>query len=211
MKNMIGALQWRYATKVFDVNKKLTEEQIDLLLEAVRLSPSSFGLQMWRAIVVTNPEIREKLRQAGYGQSQITDASHLIIFAAKKDLGDSTVDELIELTVRERGVPASDLSVYADMMKQSIASRSEKERIEWASRQAYIALGVLLATAAHEEIDACPMEGFDANAFDEILGFKEKGITACVIATVGFRSEKDQTVELTKMRFPKEEVIQILE
>lgn len=211
MKNMIDAMRWRYATKVFDADKKLSTEQIDLLLEAVRLSPSSFGLQMWKAIVVTNPEIREKLRQAGYGQAQITDASHLIIFAVKKDLDDSTVDELIELTARERGVPTSSLSVYADIMKKSIASRSEKDRIEWASRQTYIALGVLLTTAAHEGIDACPMEGFDVNAFDEILGLKEKNLTTCVIVPLGFRSEKDQTAEYVKVRFPKEEVIQVIE
>lgn len=211
MKNMIDAMKWRYATKVFDADKKLSAEQVDLLLEAVRLSPSSFGLQMWKVILVTNLQIREKLRQAGYGQSQITDASHVVVFAAKKNLGDSMVDELIELTARERGVPASSLSGYADMMKNSITSRSEKERIEWASRQAYIALGVLLATAAHEGIDACPMEGFDVNAFDEILGLKEKNLTACVVASLGFRSEKDQTAQYVKVRFPKEEVVQILE
>jgi nitroreductase / dihydropteridine reductase len=211
MKSMIDALQWRYATKVFDAHKKLSAEQVDLLLEAVRLSPSSFGLQMWKAIVVTNPEIRERLRQAGYGQAQITDASHVIIFAVKKNLNNTTVDELIELTASERGVPASGLQGYADMMKQTLASRSEKERTEWASRQAYIALGVLLATAAHEEIDACPMEGFDVNAFDEILGLKEKNLTTCVVATVGFRAEEDKTAQLQKVRFPKGEVIQIVE
>lgn len=211
MSHVLDAIKWRYATKVFDADKKLNAEQADLLLEAVRLSPSSFGLQMWKAIVVTNPETREKLRQAGYGQSQITDASHLIIFAAKKNLGDSTVDELIELTARERGVPTSNFSAYADMMKKSITSRSERDRIEWASRQVYIALGVLLVTAAHERIDACPMEGFDVNAFDEILGLKEKNLTACVIVPLGFRSEKDQTARYAKVRFPKEEVVQILE
>lgn len=207
MNHILDAMQWRYATKVFDAEKKLTEEQLNTLFEAVRLSPSSFGFQMWQAIVVTNPEIREKLCQAGYGQPQITDASHLIIFAAKRDLGNSTVDEFIELTARERGMSVSELQTYANMMKQSILSRSEKERIEWASRQAYIALGVLLVTAAHEGIDACPMEGFDANAFDEILGLKEKGLATCVIAAIGFRSEKDQTAQLKKIRFPKDEVI----
>ncbi len=208
MKSMIDALQWRYATKAFDASKKLTTEQIDLLLEAVRLSPSSFGLQPWKIIVVTNSEVREKLRQAGYGQAQFTDASHVIIFASKRELSDLDVDEFIGLTARERGIPTSELGEYAGMMKQFLSGLSGEKRIEWASRQAYLGLGVLLATAAHEEIDACPMEGFDPSAFDEILGLKEKGLTACVVATVGFRSEKDQTAQLSKVRFSKKEIIE---
>ena len=211
MKNMIDAMQWRYATKVFDADKKLTKEQIDLLLEALRLAPSSFGLQPWRVIVVTDPDVREKLRQAGYGQAQFTDASQVIVFAAKKDLRDSDVDEFITLTARERGGAVSDLSEYAGMMKQFLSGLSTEKRIEWASRQAYLGLGVLLATAAHEGIDACPMEGFDLSAFNEILGLEEKGLTTCVVATVGFRSETDQTALLPKVRFPKEEFIREIE
>lgn len=208
---MIDALQWRYATKVFDANKKLTAEQSDLLLEAVRLSPSSFGIQPWRVIVVTNPEIRERLRQAGYGQPQITDASHLIVFVTKKNLSDSDVDEFIALTANTRGVSASGLEGYGGMIKQSLSGKSEEKRIEWASRQAYVALGVLLAIAAHEGIDACPMEGFDPSAFDEILGLSEKGLTTCVVATVGFRSEADQTARFPKVRFSQEELIKKVE
>lgn len=204
---MLDALQWRYATKVFDAQKKLTPEQIDLLFEAIRLSPSSFGLQPWRVVVIADTEMREKLRQAAYGQSQITDASHLIVFVVKNNLSEKDVDGFIALMAQEQKTSLSELEKYAHTIKQSLIKRSEKENTEWAIRQAYIALGVLLTVAAHESIDVCPMEGFDATAFDEVLDLKEKNFTTCVIAPIGFRSEQDKAAQLPKVRFSKEQFI----
>ena len=207
MKNTIEALNWRYATKQFDTSKKLSQEQLDMLLEAARLSPSSFGLQPWKFIVVTNPAIRAKLREAAWGQAQITDASALIVFAVKKNINATLVDEFIASVAKTRGLKPEDLKEYADSIKGSIASRTLEGAKEWASRQVYISLGVLLTTAAQAEIDACPMEGFDSKKFDEILGLDALGLESRVLATVGFRSPTDKTAAYKKSRFSKGEVI----
>ncbi|MBI5421114.1 MAG: NAD(P)H-dependent oxidoreductase [Parcubacteria group bacterium] len=206
-KTILEAFTWRYATQKFDTSKKLSDEQLNTLLEVIRLSPSSFGLQPWKFIVVRNPELRVKLRGAGYDQSKITDASHLIIFAVKKNLDDKTVDTYIQSVAQVRGVAFETLKGYGDMIKQFLSSMSQEAKMEWAARQAYIALGVLITAGAVEGIDVGPMEGFDPKKFDEILGLEQMGLETKVIVAVGFRSDDDFPASLTKVRFPKEEVI----
>lgn len=205
--NTLEALQWRYATKQFDATKKLSEEQLNTLTEALRLAPSSFGLQPWKFLVISNPEVRTKLREAAWGQPQVTDASHLIVLAAKTDLSTKSAEEFVATVAKTRNIEVSALQGLHDMIAGSIENRSPEERIEWAARQAYIALGTLLTAAAIEQIDAAPMEGFDPQKFDEILGLAEKNLTSVVIAGVGFRSAEDGMSHAEKVRFPAEEVI----
>jgi nitroreductase len=207
MENVIEALNWRYAVNRFDTAKKLSTVQINELLEAVRLTPSSYGLQPWKFIVVTNPEVRAKLQAAGYNQPKISEASHLIVFAVPTKIDDTLVDTYVQSVSKIRGVPLESLKGYADMIKGSIAGKTPEQRIEWAARQAYIALGVLLTAAAVWRIDAGPMEGFDPAKFDEILGLDELGLRSVVIAAVGYRVIDDVPAEHKQVRFPLKEVV----
>jgi nitroreductase len=207
MQPIIEALNWRYATKQYDQSKKLTETQLNMLMEAVRLAPSSFGLQPWKAFVVHSADVRTKLRAAAWNQSPITEASHFVVFAVPTNLGDDDVSHFIETVAAVRGVPVESLKEYADMIRGAITRLTPEARVQWAARQAYLALGVLLSTAAVEKIDATPMEGFDPKQFDEILGLTDKNYTSVVVATLGFRSSEDAYAHLAKVRFPKEEII----
>lgn len=207
MQNIISALNWRYATKEYDSAKKLSDEQLETLLKSIDLTPTSFGIQAYKTIVVTNPEIREKLRAAAWGQTPITDASHLLVFAVPTNLSDLNVDNFVANIVKTRNVPVESLSGYIDMMKGSINSKTPEQRTEWLSRQVYIALGFLLATAAAGKIDATPMEGFNVKQFNEILGLTEQNLTAVVVAPVGFRSETDSYAKLTKVRFGRDVMV----
>jgi nitroreductase len=207
MKNILDALHWRYATKAYDSSQKISSEQLTQLLEAVRLSPSSFGLQPYKIIHVTNPELREKLKSASWGQSQITEASDLLVFAVPTNLNDSHVDTFIQKTAQARNIPVEQLAEYAGMIKGSINSRSEDEKIYWNAKQAYIALGFLLETAALEKIDVTPMEGFDNAQYNEILGLGDLNLTATVVATLGYRSKDDTYANLAKVRVPIEDLI----
>lgn len=207
MKNILDALHWRYATKAYDSTQKVSPEQLTQILEAVRLAPSSFGLQPYKIIHITNPELREKLKAASWGQTQITDASELFVFAVPTNLNDSHVDTFIERTAAARNMPVEQLAEYAGMIKGSINSRNESERIHWAAKQAYIALGLLLETAALEHVDATPMEGFDNAQYNEILGLTDMNLTAAVVATLGYRSKDDTYAGLAKVRVGMEELV----
>jgi nitroreductase/dihydropteridine reductase len=205
--NVINALEWRYATKKFDPDKKLSAKQLDVLLEALRLSPSSFGLEPWRFIVVTNPKIRARLRTVGFDQPQITDASHLIVFAAAKDIDDALIDQYIQRVANIRRTSIESLRNRSVMIKEYTHAKTEQKRKEWPIRQAYIALGVLLTAAALEGIDACPMEMFDQQKFDEILGLEKLHVESRVIVAVGFRSPNDDYAHAKKVRLSKDQVI----
>jgi len=200
-------MQWRYATKQFDAEKKLSPAQLETLLETLRLAPSSFGLQPWKFIVVTNDEVRAKLREVAWNQPQITDASHLIVFAIKKDIDDALVVEYMQLVSTIRGRSIEDLKGFSEMLNGVIQARSVEENKDWATRQVYLSLGFLLAAAAVEGIDACPIEGFvSSKQIDEILGLEAMGLESKVLAAVGFRLPSDQAAQNPRVRFPKEEV-----
>lgn len=199
-------LQWRYATKKFDSEKKLSEEDLEELLESVRLSASSYGLQPYEVIVVSDPEVREKLKAAAWNQSQITDASQLIVFANYRKISSDHVSEYMQNISETREVPRENLSGMEKMINNTIESRSEENQQVWGSKQTYIALGNLLSSAASMRIDTCPMEGFNQDEFDEILGLKDKNLQSSVIAAVGYRSEEDQNQHLEKVRKNKTEL-----
>ncbi|HEY9001852.1 MAG TPA: nitroreductase family protein [Mucilaginibacter sp.] len=204
--SLIEKLNWRYATKKFDKAKKLSQHQLEELLHAVHLSPSSAGVQSYKIIVVQDAAVREKLQQAAYGQAQIADASQLIVFAAETNLDAQYVKNYIDHVAKSRSIDRSNLEGYEQMINGNVSGMTEEQRITWAKKQAYIALGVLLTSAAELGIDACPMEGFSAPQFDEVLGLKEKGLTTAVIAAIGFRAEDDAYSKLNKVRKPEEEM-----
>ena len=206
-EKVLEQLNWRYAVKAFDSTKKVSDEDWATLEQSLVLAPSSYGLQPYKFIVVTDQELKEKLKPAAYGQSQITDSSHLVVVAYKKSLSDKEIEEFVDLIVKVRGTPREMLADYESAMKSSAKKATEKGYIEtWNSRQAYIALGFLLETAAILGIDACPMEGFDAAQFNEILGLED--YSAVALAAVGYRdAENDWLAPLPKVRFPKEHLI----
>jgi nitroreductase len=207
MKNIIEALNWRYATKKFDQNKKIKQEDLDVLLEALRLSPSSYGLQPWKFILVKNKEMREKIRSVvAYNQPQITDASEMIVFANKKNIDNNLVDEYLQFVSKENNVDLDKLQGLGDMIKGSFSGKSNEELKGWAARQLYLAAGVLITSCAVSSIDACPMEGFDSAKLDELLGLSSLGLESKMIVTMGYRSEDDASLSHKKVRFGKDDV-----
>ena len=204
--SIIDQLHWRYATKKFDSTKKIAADKLNTLLDAVQLSPSSYGLQTYKILVVEDADVRQQLRAAGYGQAQITDASQVIIFASETTIDEARVNEYVDLIAETRNMDRSYLADYEKMMVGAINNMPQDKKINWSHKQAYIALGVLLTAAAELLIDACPMEGFDGPKFDEILGLKEKGLTVSVIAPIGYRAEDDDYAKLAKVRKSKEDL-----
>ena len=208
---LIESLNWRYATKQFDPTRKISAENWATLEEALRLSASSYGLQPWKFLVIENPELRAQLQPVSYGQSQIVDASHLVILATKPNLTEADVDAHIAKIAETTGAPAEALAPLRGMMVGAIvAGKTEQERKEWAFNQTYIALGNLLTSAALLGIDACPMEGFSREDYDKILGLPEQGLHAAVVVTLGYRSSEDKYGNAPKVRFDREQVIQTL-
>jgi len=206
-RQLLDRLNWRYATKQFDPTRKINAQDWATLEDALLLTPSSGGLQPWKFIVVTDPAVRAKLSPASYGQPQITNASHLVVLAAKKNFSETDVDAFIARAAVTRGVSVESLAPFRDMLVGGIVrAMDEQARDAWARNQAYIALGNLLTSAALLGIDACPMEGFDRAQYDEILGLKAQGYASAVIATVGYRAATDQSASAPKVRFPKERV-----
>lgn len=204
--SLVDKLNWRYATKKFDSTKKISAAKLDYLLDAVQLAPSSIGLQHYRVLVIDNADTLIKLREAAYNQPQITDASQLFVFAAETNINEDFGKAYIHRVAKTRNVSHESLAGFATMVSGAINGRSSEQLLEWAKKQAYIGLGVLISAASEQDIDTCPMEGFDAAKFDEILGLKDKGLTATVMATVGYRADDDPYSKLAKVRRPKEEL-----
>lgn len=203
--DILSKLNKRYATKVFDKTKEVSEADMETLLEAIRLSASSFGLQPYKVLVVTDPAIREELKKVAWNQPQITDASALLIFAAKVDTNAASIDEFVDLVADTRNIPKEALAGYRDMMKGSVQGMSQEQIETWVSKQAYIALGFGLVAAAVLGLDACPMEGFSGDDFDRILDINKLGLKSKVVMAVGYRSEEDKYQHLAKVRPKKKD------
>ena len=198
----IKQLEWRYATKKFDANKKVSEDDLEVLKKAIQLSVSSYGLQLYKVLVIENKEIRKKLKLASWNQSQVTDASHLFVFCNYTDAKPESIDEFINLTADIRNLSLEKLQGYGDFIKTKLEEKSAAERYYWLKSQTYIALANLLSACAALKIDACPMEGFDAEEYNSILGLRENELNASVIVAVGYRSDEDRTQDLPKVRKP---------
>ena len=208
--NIVDGLKWRYATKRFDVNKKLSKDQIEYLKQAVNYIPSSYGLQPYKVLVVEDGEIRKRLSEAAYGQPAITEASQLFIFVNYTEYGTEKVDEFLKLGAETNNYPVEKTENYKNMINGVISSLSKVQLSNWTAKQAYIGLGALICAASEQEIDICPMEGFDKEKFDEILGLKERNLTSACIGAVGFRSPEDTNQFLKKVRKPMEELFEII-
>lgn len=207
MSTYIDDLNWRYATKKFDANREVSSKDIETLLEAIQLTASSYGLQPYEIIVVKDSAIREKLKAASWNQTQITDSSEVIVFANKTHITSSYLDSYLLDMATTRNLKVEDLDGLKGMLESTIMKLNPEDQSIWAAKQAYIALGNLLSAAANLKIDTCPMEGFDATKYDELLNLKEKGLTTAVIVTVGYRSEDDHTQFAAKVRKSKEDLI----
>jgi len=204
----LAQLRWRYAVKKFDPNRKIDPTTWAALEDSMVLAPSSYGLQPWKFFVVENPETRRKLLPHSWGQAQIVDASHLVVFAVKENMNPADAERLIQRTSEVRGVPAAALEGFKGMVSGSLSRSTPQDTDIWMSRQVFIALGQFLATCAMIGVDACPMEGFVPAKYDEILGLPAKGYASRVAATVGYRHADDKTATQAKVRFPKEHVIE---
>ena len=206
-ETILEQLNWRYAVKKFDATRKVSDEDWNVLEHSLTLAPSSYGLQPYKFIIVTDQALKEKLAPAAYGQTQVADCSHLVVVAYKKVLTDADVAHYVDRIVEVRNAPRESFKDYEDTMKASAQKALHEGYIEtWNSRQAYIALGFLLETAALLEIDACPMEGFDPARFNKILGLTD--YSAVVLCPVGYRdAENDWMANLPKVRLLTEELI----
>ena len=206
MSNFIKDAKWRYSTKKFDATKKVSTEDFEILKEAIRLSASSYGLQPYKVFIIENPEIRAKIQPAASGQTQIVDASHLLVFANITNFGDAEIDAYIKNLSETRGIPVESVQGYADFMKSKITTLPEEARNTWTSKQTYLALGNLLNAAAELKIDVTPMEGFEPATVNEILGFDKLGLNASLLATIGYRHEEDATQHYAKVRKSNKEL-----
>jgi nitroreductase / dihydropteridine reductase len=201
-------LDWRYATKKYDASAKLPKEKLDQIIEAISRAPTSSGLQPFEVIVVKDEALREKLKAAAYGQSQVTEASDFLVFAAWDNYTTERITKIYDHLGAERGGLSDSVKGYRDNLINSYVNRSADVNFDHAARQAYIGLGFALAAAAELKIDTTPMEGFDAKAFDEILGLHKKGLRTAVVLAVGKRdTANDWLVNLKKVRRPKSEMI----
>jgi nitroreductase len=210
LETVLGQLRWRYACKKFDSNRKIPASVWSELEDSLVLTPSSYGLQPWKFFVVQTPAIREKLLPHTWGQRQVVDASHVVVFAVKTDVNAADAERLVTHSAKLRGIPVSNLEGYKQMMVGSLTRSSPEQVRAWMSRQCFIALGQFLATAAMLEIDTCPMEGFVPEKYDEILGLPAKGYQSIVMATAGYRAADDANANLAKVRYPKPEMIETL-
>lgn len=197
---LINNAKWRYATKKFDATKKVSDDNIELLKEAISLAPTSYGLQAYKVLIVTNQELKDKMSEAAWGQSQVKDASHVFVFAGYNAVTNDHIDEYINLKADVSGIESEQLKGYGDFMKNTIGFMPAEAQPTWNSKQTYIALGNLMLGAAELKIDTCPMEGFAADKIDEILGLSEMGLHASLLCPVGYRHEEDQSQHAPKVR-----------
>jgi nitroreductase len=206
--SLLVALNWRYATKKFDPSRRIPSTTWSTLEQALVLSPSSFGLQPWRFLVVDTPELRQRLVAASWGQTQPVDASHYVVFAVRQNLDEAHVDRYVARTAEVRGVKADSLAPFKKVMMGSLdGARAAGTLDGWQSRQLYIALGQFMAAAALIGVDTCPMEGLEPAAYDEILGLKGTGWTTVVACAAGYRASDDKYATTPKVRFPVSEVV----
>lgn len=206
MTQFIKDANWRYATKKFDASKKVSAEDLATLKEAIRLSASSYGLQPYKVFIIENPELRAQLQPASWGQTQIVDASQVIVFANMTQFGDDEINAYFDNMTSTRGISIEAVQGYKDFMKSKINALSAEAKSNWTAKQTYLALGNLLNAAAELKIDVTPMEGFEADKYNEILGLTEKGLNASVVATIGYRHEEDATQHYAKVRKSTEEL-----
>lgn len=206
--SLIDKLQWRYATKKMDSTKSVPQEKVEQILEAIRLSASSSGLQPYEVLVITSKAIREKIKAIAWDQTQIVDSSHLLIFAAWDNYTADRINQSFDMTEKLRNFKSEAGDIYRQKLLSGYTARDAETNYNHAAKQAYIGLGTALIAAAYEQVDSTPMEGFDAAALDEILDLKAKGLRSVVMLPLGYRkADEDWLVNLKKVRRPQESFI----
>ena len=206
--NILENLKWRYATKKFDSTYQLSESELNTIKEVIQLSPASFGLQPYKVLIVTNPEIREQLKAVSWNQSQVTDASALLVFVKNKNVDESEVDLFVENIINTRGVTKEMLAEYEGMMKHAVSSQTEDQKGIWVEKQIYLAVGNLLTSLSVLGIDSCPMEGFDRGQYDSILGLTET--SSVIVCPIGKRDESDEYQNYPKVRKSTDDLFEII-
>jgi nitroreductase / dihydropteridine reductase len=207
MNNILDALEWRYAVKKFDDKASLTEQQILEVKKVFNLSASSYGLQPYKMIVVQNPELKEKLVPASFGQQQISQSAAILVFAVRTDFGMDYIDQFFKDMSTKRQIPLENLEGYKNFMKGSFANKSEDEISSWATKQVYLTMGHMLASLAALQIDACPIEGLDPQAYDKILDLEAKQLKTIVAMPIGVRAPDDASATALKVRKDLSDII----
>lgn len=203
---LIDALKWRYATKKFDT-KKVAVEKVHEILEAINLSASSTGMQTYRVFAIENPKLQKELG-AGSFNTQIAESSHLLVFAAFETVNKEMIDKYIQFIADERSMPVENLADFKTALVDGLLNRTDEEHFIWSAKQAYIGLGTGLVAAANLQVDATPMEGFDTERFDKLLGLKEKKLKSVVLLALGYRDEEnDHFAKLKKVRLSMDEFV----
>ncbi|MCP5538102.1 MAG: NAD(P)H-dependent oxidoreductase [Akkermansiaceae bacterium] len=209
-ENLIDCLRWRYATKEFDPEKKIPADTWAAIEQSMVLTPSSFGLQPWKFITVTNQETKTDLLEHSWHQRQTTDCSHMVVLCARDSMDQEDIEAWLAQLVETRGVTRESLDGYAGMMTGFFGSMDPDKTLSWAKNQVYIALGQLLSTAAVLGVDACPMEGIVPTEYDRILGLEGSGFSTTVACAMGFRSAGDKYAELPKVRYHSSRVLETI-
>ncbi len=206
MSTYIDHQKWRYATKTFDATKAITSEDIEILKDSIVLSSSSYGLQPYKVLIIENKDLKEKLKPASFNQSQITDASHVMVFLINGNINDKEVDIHISNIAETRNIPVENLDGYRQFMKSRVSTLPDDVKLNWTSKQAYIALANVMSAAAELKIDSCPIEGFDSEQYDKILELNDTTYSSTVVVALGYRSTEDDTQHMPKVRKTKEEL-----
>ena len=207
--SLIQDLNWRYATKNMN-GENVSTEKLETILAATNLAATSYGLQPFTVLVVSNDEIKTKLQAAAYGQAQVGSSSAVLVFAVPLQITPADIEAFINLMATTRSIPVESLDGYKGMIMGTVGALPAEQQQIWSAKQAYIALGTALAAAAEQKVDACPMEGFDAAQFDDILGLTAKGLKSVVIMPVGYRAADDATAQYIKVRKPESELFQFV-
>lgn len=210
MHSIIEDLQWRYATKKFDPQKKVSTNDIEIIKESIRLVPTSYGMQPYKVLIIENSDLKMKLLAATYNQNQVVDCSHLIVICSYIDIYDSHVDSHMSNVAISRNAEVESTKNYGDFLKEWFSNLTSEKKLEWNKNQCYIALGQLLTTCASLRLDSIPMEGFNAQMYDEILDLHKQNLTSTLICPIGYRSEEDHTQHRSKVRKELYEIIEEL-
>lgn len=210
MHKIIEDLNWRYATKKFDPSKRLPEAELHVIKESLRLTATSYGLQPLKFLIIESDDLRERLKVASFGQSQITDASHIIIICSYIDVDDTHIDDYMKDVASSQSISLEETKTFGGFIKQTIAPLSIEEKSAWCCNQAYIALGQVMHTCASLRVDATPMEGFDSKAYDDILGLSAQNLQATLVCAIGYRHEEDEAQYRAKVRKSSDKIFEVL-
>jgi nitroreductase/dihydropteridine reductase len=208
--SLVKAFEWRYATKKYDTTKKVDDAVFADLAETVRLAPSSFGLQPYKFLLVEDEAKLEEISRSAHGQPQITTGAHVMVLAVETNIDEKTVASYIDKAAIARQTERKNLEAREQFVNMMINELDYAQRIDWAEKQAFLAIGVFVAAAAAAGVDASPMEGFDNAAINDILGLKERNLTSALLFVIGYRSEEDEFATIPKVRKPKEEIFQTI-